>query len=101
MRLQAMRVPSPSQRHVTDVEFAGRGARAPMRGVLGLGLERDLDDFLSQFGSDSPSAGAAAGILGHARQPLLLKTPAPQDDRRTRNAKLPGDGRIGFPFHGA
>ena len=47
VRLQSMGVPRPGNSHVTDTEFSGQSTRAPMRGILGFGMQRRLDDFLS------------------------------------------------------
>jgi hypothetical protein len=72
-----------------------------MSGILGFGLERGLDDFLSQFARNPPRTWASASVLGHSSQSLSLKTPTPKDDGRARKLQFPRDGRIGFPFHGS
>ena len=96
VRLQPVRFPYPRHRHVTDLEFPGQRACAPMRRIRGRRVQGGFDNAFDQFVLGPAGAATMRRILGNSRTPLDLKTVAPQNHGGTRCLKLPGNDLVGF-----
>src|SRR4029453_11117064 len=91
MRLQAMAIPDPSDRHVANAQMSSQGARTPMGGINRGFLKRRIDNPLDGGGIQTSRRTLARWLMFQPGSSSFAKTFAPENHRGARGAWRRGD----------
>ena len=96
VRLEVERTPDARHRRLAQAELFGERARAPVRRVLGLGLERTRHDHVHASVVDRPRPSGARLVV-EPFEPALGEALSPRLHGRTADAELGADLRVVEP----